>query len=85
MPSRQSCPKVSSQLSHLQDHRYFIIGENLLKIKEFDPKSFEDLLPAEIKPVFQSIYMETTTNPTSNPINDFLEVQRQLPLSILFT
>jgi len=55
--------KVSSQLSRLQDHRYSIIGENLLKIDEFEPKSFEDFLPAEIKPVFQSIYMETTTNP----------------------
>ncbi len=67
--------KVSSQLSRLQDHRYFIIGENLLKTDEFEPKSFEDLLPAEIKPVFQSIYMETTTNPIESH-QRLLEVQK---------
>ncbi len=71
--------KVSSQLSRLQDHRYFIIGENLLKIKEFDPKSFEDLLPAEIKPVFQSIYMETTTNPIESH-QRLLEVQKAVAI-----
>ncbi len=67
--------KVSSQLSRLQDHRYSIIGENLLKIEEFEPKSFEDLLPAEIKPVFQAIYMETTTNSIESH-QRLLEVQK---------
>ncbi|MCW1949470.1 MAG: DNA primase [Candidatus Shapirobacteria bacterium] len=67
--------KVFSQLSRLQDHRFFIIGENLLKIEEFEPKSFEDLLPAEIKPVFQAIYMETTTNSIESH-QRLLEIQK---------
>lgn len=71
--------KVSSQLSRLQDHVFSIIGENLLKIDEFDPKSFEDLLPAEIKPVFQSIYMETTTNPIESH-QRLLEVQKAIAI-----
>jgi DNA primase len=71
--------KVSSQLSRLQDHRYSAIGENLLKIDEFEPKSFEDLLPAEIKPVFQSIYMETTTNSIESH-QRLLEVQKTVAI-----
>ncbi len=71
--------KVSSQLSRLQDHRYLIIGENLLKITDFNPKSFEDLLPAEIKPVFQFIYMETTTNPIESH-QRLLEVQKAVAI-----
>ena len=71
--------KVSSQLFHLQDHRYLTIGENLLKITLFDPKSFEDLLPAEIKPVFQSIYLETTVNPIESH-QRLLEVQKTVTI-----
>jgi len=54
--------KIADQLSRFQDHRYYQIGETLLKTTEFDPKTFEALLSAEIRPVFQSIYMETTVN-----------------------
>ena len=67
--------KVADQLSRFQDHRFFTIGENLLKTKDFEPKSFEDLLPAEIRPVFQSIYMETTVN-TIESHDRLLEIKK---------
>ena len=58
--------RVKDQLSRFQNHCFYQIGENLLKIEEFDPKTFEDLLPAEIRSIFQSIYMETTVNTTES-------------------
>ncbi len=54
--------KTKDQLSRFQDHRFYQIGQQLLNITQFKPKSFENLLPAEVRPVFQSIFIETTTN-----------------------
>lgn len=56
----KAAQKVAVQFSRFQDHRFHQIGQNLLDINEFEPKSFAYLLPAEIRPVFQSIYLETT-------------------------
>jgi DNA primase len=58
--------RVKDQLSRFQNHCFYQIGENLLKIEEFDPKTFEELLPAEVRAIFQSIYMETTVNTTES-------------------
>ncbi len=71
--------KIADQLSRFQDNRYYQIGENLLKITEFNPKTFETLLPAEIRPVFQSIYMETTVNKIESH-NRLLEIKKTVAI-----
>ena len=71
--------KITAQISRLQDHRFQIIGNNLLKINEFNPKSFESLLPAEIHSVFQSIYLETTVNPIESR-QRLLEIQKTVAI-----
>jgi DNA primase len=58
--------KISNQLSRFQDHRFYNIGQTLLKIENFNPKEFEKTLPAEIQPIFQDIYLETTVHPTES-------------------
>jgi hypothetical protein len=62
-------------LTRFQDHRFNQIGQNLLKIDEFEPKSFENILPAEIRPIFQTIYLETTVNPIESH-DRLLEIQK---------
>ena len=54
--------KLETQLSRFQDYRYQIIAKNLLNSTKFDPKKFEILLPPEIQPSFQSIYLDSTIN-----------------------
>ncbi len=54
--------KLETQISRFQDHRFLQIGQKLLATKNFDPKSFGSLLPAEILPIFQDIYLNTTVN-----------------------
>jgi len=71
--------KVAAQLSRFQDHRFYQIGETLLKTTTFDPKTFETLLPAEILPVFQSIYMETTVNTTESH-DRLLEIKKAVAI-----
>ncbi len=55
--------KLSPQLSRFQDTRFHTIGQALLTASEFDPQTFAASLPAEIRPIFQSIYLNTTVNP----------------------
>lgn len=69
--------KLINQLNRFQDHRFQIIGQELLKISEFDPKNFETLLPAEIKPIFQTIYLESTVNPIESKTR-LLEIQKTI-------
>ena len=58
--------KLEIQLSRLQDHRFQIIAKNLIESDNFDPKVFEISLPSEIKPSFQSIYLDATINQTES-------------------
>ena len=54
--------KLSPQLSRFQDTRFHTIGQALLTASKFDPQAFTANLPAEIRPIFQSIYLDTTVN-----------------------
>ena len=58
--------KLETQLLRLQDHRYQIIAKNLLEVDKFEPKSFEALLPSEIRASFQSIYLDATIDQTES-------------------
>ena len=71
--------KVEPQLSRLQDHRFFVIGQNLLNLDDFDPKMFENILPAEIQPVFQNIYLDTTINQIESH-DRLLEIQKTVSI-----
>ena len=53
--------KLSPQLSRFQDTRFHTIGQALLTASKFDPQAFTANLPAEIRPIFQSIYLDTTS------------------------
>ncbi|MFA5750306.1 MAG: DNA primase [Candidatus Shapirobacteria bacterium] len=69
--------KLNQQINRFQDHRFQIIGQEVLKISEFDPKIFGSLLPAEIRPIFQSIYLEATINPIESKTR-LLEIQKTI-------
>jgi DNA primase len=58
--------KLKIQLSRLQDHRFQVIANELLKIKIFKPKNFESFLPSEIQPTYQSLYLDATAKPTES-------------------
>jgi hypothetical protein len=58
--------KLEIQLSRFQDHRYQIIAKILLEVDKFEPKSFEALLPSEIRASFQSIYLDATIDQTES-------------------
>jgi DNA primase len=58
--------KLKTQLSRFQSSRFNQIAQKLLEITDFDPKTFGQLLPAEILPLFQDIYLETTVHPTES-------------------
>ena len=67
--------KLINQINRFQDHRFQIIGQDLLKISEFEPKSFETLISAEIRPIFQTIYLESTVNQMESKTR-LLEIQK---------
>jgi len=67
--------KLVAQLNRFQDRRFQIIGGKLIKIEKFDPKDFENLIPAEIRPIYQSIYLESTANPIESKTR-LLEIQK---------
>lgn len=71
--------KLSSQLGRFQDRRFSTIIQSLLNSSEFEPKSFEKSLPAEIRPVFQSIYLETTVNPIDSHLR-LLEIKKAVSI-----
>ncbi len=54
--------KLSSQLSRFHDPRFKTIANQLLVSSKFDPQTFASDIPAEIRPVFQSLYLDTTVN-----------------------
>jgi DNA primase len=56
--------KLKNQLSRLCDHRFQSIAKQLLEIEDFEPKNFESLLSPEIRPTFQSIYLDSTMSQT---------------------
>ncbi len=58
--------KLKTQLSRFKDHRYQIIAKLLLEADKFEPKNFEVLLPSEIQPAFQSIYLDATIDQTES-------------------
>ena len=58
--------KLEKQLLRLQDHRYEIIAKQLLEDQTFEPKTFESFLPPEIRPTFQSLYLDATVNQTES-------------------
>jgi len=55
--------KLAPQLSRFQDQRFHTIAQTLLNSSQFNPQTFADTIPAEIRPLFQSIYLDTTVNP----------------------
>ena len=71
--------KVSQAFNRFQDHSYHQIGQALLTLSEFEPKDFEALLPAEIRPIFQSIYMDTTVNSIESH-DRLLEIQKTVSI-----
>ena len=58
--------KLKIQLSRLSDHRFQSIATQLLEIEDFEPKNFESLLSPEIRPTFQSIYLDSTMSQTES-------------------
>ena len=58
--------KLKTQLSRLSDHRFQSIAKQLLEIEDFEPKNFESLLSPEIRPTFQSIYLDSTISQTES-------------------
>ncbi|MDD4106672.1 MAG: DNA primase [Candidatus Shapirobacteria bacterium] len=58
--------KLKIQLSRLSDHRFQSIAKQLLEIEDFEPKNFESLLSPEIRPTFQSIYLDSTMSQTES-------------------
>lgn len=58
--------KLKNQLSRLCDHRFQSIAKQLLEIEDFEPKNFESLLSPEIRPTFQSIYLDSTMSQTES-------------------
>jgi DNA primase len=54
--------KLKNQIDRFQDHRFQIICQLLFTVSEFEPKNFESLIPAEVRPIFQSLYLESTIN-----------------------
>lgn len=70
---------LSQKIDRFQNSRFKKIGEQLLEIKEFDPKTFGSLLPSEILPVFQNIYLETTVNPVESK-QRLLEIKKTVAI-----
>lgn len=60
-PSKLS-QKLKIQLTRFQEHRYQAIAKILVELDKFEPKLFESLLPPEIQPSFQSLYLDATIN-----------------------
>lgn len=58
--------KLKTQLCRLSDHRFQSIATQLLEIEDFEPKNFESLLSPEIRPTFQSIYLDSTMSQTES-------------------
>jgi len=67
--------KLTDQINRFQDRRFQLIGQELLKIDKFDPKDFETSIPAEIRPIYQSIYLESTVNLIESKTR-LLEIQK---------
>jgi DNA primase len=55
--------KLKTQLSRFQNHSFSPIAQEILAFETFNPTTFGPLLPAEILPIFQNIYLETTVHP----------------------
>lgn len=58
--------KLEIQLSRFQDHRFQTIAKQLLEVDNFEPKTFESFLPSEIRPTFQSLYLDATVSQTES-------------------
>ncbi len=71
--------KLSPKIDRFQNSRFQKIANQLLEIKEFDPKTFGSLLPAEILPIFQNIYLETTVNPIESK-QRLLEIKKTVAI-----
>ena len=67
--------KLIKQINRFQDHRFQIIGQKLTEIENFDPKTFEALIPAEIRPIYQSLYLESTASHIESK-DRLLEIQK---------
>ncbi len=58
--------KIKTQLSRFQEHRYQVIAQKILEVNKFEPKEFESLLPPEIQPSFQSLYLDASVDQTES-------------------
>lgn len=67
--------KFSKYLKNISHHQLKNITQNLLNITDFDPKSFQENLSAEIKPFFQSLFLEATNNPLDSKVR-FSEISK---------
>ncbi|MDD4938118.1 MAG: DNA primase [Candidatus Shapirobacteria bacterium] len=52
--------KLKKYLESINNHRFQPIARQLLNISKFNPGIFQQLLPAETREIFQSLYLDTT-------------------------
>jgi len=75
-PSKLS-KKFSQYLNQITSLRLFPISKNLLIISSFEPKSFQDSLPAENQPLFQTLFLNATAQSLESK-KRFLEISKTI-------
>lgn len=53
--------KIEKHFEFLSNSQFKLIAEKLISVKEFDPQDFQNEIPAEIRPVFQNIFLMATS------------------------